>query len=103
MATAQLAIRDRTLSARLVRMIGTLAPSTKPAVSAWARKLSCLARMFPASRSGATRMSGSPATSEWMSLVSAACLLIALNKDIHSDVAGDPDILVAPDLEAGNI
>ena len=27
----------------------------------------------------------------------------AETKDIHSDVAGDPDILVAPDLEAGNI
>jgi hypothetical protein len=40
MATAQLAIRDRTLSARLVRMIGTLAPSTSPALSAFARKLS---------------------------------------------------------------
>ena len=24
-------------------------------------------------------------------------------KGIHSDVAGDPDILLAPDLEAGNI
>lgn len=24
-------------------------------------------------------------------------------KDIHSEVAGDPDILIAPDLEAGNI
>ena len=37
-ATAQLAIRDRTLSARLVRMIGTRAPSTRPALSALARK-----------------------------------------------------------------
>ena len=27
----------------------------------------------------------------------------AKTKGIHSDVAGDPDILVAPDLEAGNI
>ncbi len=27
----------------------------------------------------------------------------AETKNIHSDVAGDPDILVAPDLEAGNI
>ena len=47
-ATAQLAILDRTLSARLVRMIGTRAPRTTPALSALARKLSCLARMFPA-------------------------------------------------------
>jgi phosphotransacetylase len=27
----------------------------------------------------------------------------ALTKGIHSEVAGDPDILLAPDLEAGNI
>jgi len=27
----------------------------------------------------------------------------AITKDIHSPVAGDPDILLAPDLEAGNI
>src|SRR4029077_15574551 len=42
-ATAQLAMRDRRLSARLVRMTGTFAPSTGPALSAFARKLSCLA------------------------------------------------------------
>src|SRR5262249_50823120 len=47
-ATAQLAMRDRTLSARLVRTIGTRAPRTRPALSAWARKLSCLASMLPA-------------------------------------------------------
>ena len=73
-ATAQLAILDRTLSARLVRMIGTRAPRTTPALSALARKLSCLARMFPASRSGAMRMSGSPATSDRMPFVFAASL-----------------------------
>src|SRR5262249_49810885 len=27
----------------------------------------------------------------------------AVTKHIHSEVAGDPDILLAPDLEAGNI
>ncbi len=27
----------------------------------------------------------------------------AITKGIHSEVAGDPDILLAPDLEAGNI
>src|SRR5262245_17572735 len=63
-ATPQLAIRDRTLSARLVRMMGTRAPTTSPALAARARKLSCLARMLPASRSGARRMSGSPATGD---------------------------------------
>ena len=63
-ATAQLAIFDRTLSARLVRMIGTFAPRTSPALSELPRKLSSLARMLPASRSGASRMSGSPATSD---------------------------------------
>ena len=79
-ATAQLAIFDRTVSARLVRMMGTRAPSTRPALSALARKLSCLASMLPASRSGASRMSGSPATSDSMPFTRAASLLIALSK-----------------------
>ena len=42
-------MRVRTVSARLVRMIGTRAPSTMPAASAFARKVSCFARMLPAS------------------------------------------------------
>src|SRR4051812_6532634 len=79
-ATAQLAIRERTLSARLVRMIGTRAPSTRPAQSALARNVSCLASMFPASRSGTSRMSGSPATGDAMPLILAASALIALSK-----------------------
>ena len=33
----------------------------------------------------------------------SACEQAAETKGIHSDVAGDPDILLAPDLEAGNI
>ena len=41
-------------SARLVRMIGTRAPSTMPAASASARKVRLLASMLPASRSGTT-------------------------------------------------
>src|SRR5262249_20940584 len=57
-AMAQLPIRARTLSARLVRMMGTRAPSTMPAASAPARNVSCLASMLPASRSGTSRMSG---------------------------------------------
>src|SRR5512143_2620353 len=44
-ATAQLAMRERTLSERLVSTIGTRAPSTSPALSAPARKMSCFARM----------------------------------------------------------
>ena len=72
-------MRARALSARLVRMTGTRAPSTRPALSAFARKESCFATMFPASRSGASRMSGSPATSEWMPLILAASRLIALS------------------------
>src|SRR6185436_18910877 len=63
-ATAQLAIRERRLSARLVKITGTRAPSTRPALSALARQLSIFAIMLPASRSGARRMSGSPATSD---------------------------------------
>src|ERR1044072_527652 len=43
-ATAQLAILERTLSARLVRITGTFAPKTSPALSAFARKLNCFAR-----------------------------------------------------------
>src|SRR6516225_11321907 len=82
MATAQLAIRALTLSARLVRMIGTRAPSTKPALSAFARNVSCFARMLPASRSGARRISGSPATAERIPFVLAAFLLMALSNAI---------------------
>ena len=78
-ATPQLAMRDRTLSARLVRMMGTRAPSTRPALSALARNVSCFARMFPASRSGASRMSGSPATGDAIPLIRAASALIALS------------------------
>src|SRR6187399_1698271 len=78
-ATAQLAILARTESARLVRMMGTLAPRTRPALSEFARNVSSLARMLAASRSGASRMSGSPATSEVMPLVCAASLLMALS------------------------
>ena len=40
----------------------TFAPSTSPALSALARKLSCFASMLPDSRSGTASMSASPAT-----------------------------------------
>ena len=53
-ATAQEASRVDLESARLVRMIGTRAPSTMPAASASARKVRLLASMLPASRSGTT-------------------------------------------------
>lgn len=59
-------VRARTHSARLVRMTEMLAPRTRPALSALARNVGCLARMLPASKSGANKMSGSPATSERM-------------------------------------
>src|SRR6516225_9888808 len=58
LATAQLAIRDRALSARLVRITGTRVPRTRPALSALARKVSCLTSMFPASSSGASGSRG---------------------------------------------
>ena len=54
-AMAQDASRASALSARLVRMIGTRAPSTMPAASRPARYSSCLASMLPASRSGTTQ------------------------------------------------
>jgi hypothetical protein len=72
-------MRTRTLSARLVRIMGTRAPKTSPAAPALARKVSCLARMLPASRSGAMRISASPATGEEMPFVLAASGLMALS------------------------
>src|SRR6185503_8706940 len=56
-ATAQDAWRAINESARLVRMIGTRAPSTIPAASAPAMNVRLLASMLPASRSGTTRTS----------------------------------------------
>ena len=51
---------------REVRMIGTRAPRTIPAASALARNVKFLASMFPASRSGTTRICARPATSDVM-------------------------------------
>src|SRR6266446_5634944 len=79
LATAQDASRVTTESARLVRMIGTRAPSTTPAASAPARKDRLLASMLPASRSGTTRTFARPATGETMCLIAAASSLIALS------------------------
>src|SRR5271169_2737330 len=79
LATAQDARRVNTESARLVRMIGTRAPSTMPAASAPARKDRLFASMFPASRSGTTNTFARPATGDTMSLIAAASLLIALS------------------------
>ena len=67
-ATAQDARRVSRESARLVRMIGTRAPSTMPAASAPARKDRLLASMLPASRSGTTSTFARPATGETMLL-----------------------------------
>src|SRR6266511_884943 len=61
-ATAQDARRAWTLSARLVRMIGTRAPMTIPAASAFAMNTNCFTSMLPASRFGTTRMSALAAT-----------------------------------------
>src|SRR4029077_12391897 len=79
-ATAQDAMRERTESAREVRMIGTRAPSTMPAASALDRNVRFLASMFPASRSGTTRICAWPANADLMALISAACGLMALSK-----------------------
>src|SRR5262249_10259603 len=79
-ATPQLTILDRRLSARLVRMIGTRAPRTSPAASAFARNVSCLASIFPDSRSGTSRMSGSPATPDVMPFTFAASSPMGLSK-----------------------
>src|SRR5215469_3535750 len=79
LATAQDARRVMTLSARLVRMIGTRAPRTMPAAAAQARKERLLASMLPASRSGTTNTLARPATGETMCLIDAASSLIALS------------------------
>ena len=63
-ATAHEASRVVTESARLVRMIGTRAPSTMPAASASARNERLFASMLPASRSGTTSTFARPATGE---------------------------------------
>jgi hypothetical protein len=62
------AMRASRGSARLVSTIGTRAPSTMPALAAPPRYSSCLASMLPLSRSGTTRMSAAPATSDSMPL-----------------------------------
>ncbi len=66
-------------SARLVRMIGTRAPSTIPAASAPARNERLLASMLPASRSGTTSTLARPATGETIFFTDAASALIALS------------------------
>ena len=72
--------RVRTELARDVRTIGTRAPSTTPAASAWARKVRFLASILPASRSGTTRICARPATGEMMFLIRAASGSMALSK-----------------------
>ncbi len=79
-ATAHEARRVVRESARLVRMIGTLAPSTMPAASAFARNVRLFASMLPASRSGTTRMLARPATGETIFLIFAAPRSIALSR-----------------------
>ena len=81
-------------SARLVRMIGTRAPSTMPAASAPARNDRLLASMLPASRSGTTSTLARPATGESIFLIAAASGLIALSS------ASGPSSMRAGDLAA---
>src|SRR5271167_727481 len=71
-ATAQDARRLVSESARLVRIIGTRAPSTIPAASALARNDKLLASMLPASRSGTTSTFARPATRDASFLMIAA-------------------------------
>src|SRR3569833_3125748 len=79
LAMAQDASRVSSSSARLVRMIGTRAPSTIPAPSAAARSARRLASMLPASRSGTIRMSARPPTGELIFLTATASGLMALS------------------------
>src|SRR6266404_4229621 len=70
-ATAHDASRVVTVSALLVRMMGTRAPRTIPAASAPARNDRLLASMLPASRLGATSTFARPATGESIFLICA--------------------------------
>ena len=70
-ATAHDARRAITESARLVRMIGTFAPSTMPAASAWARMARLFASMLPLSRLGTMSTFARPATGESIFLIAA--------------------------------
>src|SRR4051794_6546025 len=67
------------LSARLVKIIGTRAPTTIPAAVAPARKVRLFASIFPASKSGTISTLAAPATGETMCLVAAASRLMALS------------------------
>ena len=78
-ATAHEARRAQAGSARLVRMMGTLAPTTIPARWALPRYSSCLANIIPDSRSGTIRISAAPATGELSLLMAAACTLTAVS------------------------
>src|SRR5215212_4917339 len=79
-ATAAEAIRARAESARDVSTIGTRAPSTMPAPSAFAKYARFFASMLPDSRSGTTRICARPATSDLMPLILAASTSMALSK-----------------------
>src|SRR4029077_13925275 len=79
LATAQDASRVSTESARLVRMIGTRAPSTMPAASAPARNDRLLANIVRAWRPATPTTFARPATGETISLIAAASSLIALS------------------------
>ena len=57
LASATDASLTRKLSARLVRMTGRRAPSTRPAASAPPKYINCFASILPASRSGTSRSS----------------------------------------------
>jgi hypothetical protein len=82
------------LSAREFRITGTRAPSTRPAASAWAMKVICLASILPASMPGTTSTSARPATSDRRPLVRAAAMSTALS------IASGPSTKPAPDLSA---
>src|SRR5262249_46579336 len=79
-ASAHDASRERTESARDVRITGTRAPSTMPAESALASRLRFLASILPASRPGTTRICACPATFELIPLMRAALGSMALSK-----------------------
>ena len=68
------------VNAATAAVAGSSIMSVAPAVAASPRYSSCLASMLPLSRSGTTRMSARPATSETMPLVRAAATDLAAQR-----------------------
>ncbi|MNR36683.1 hypothetical protein D3C85_1546380 [compost metagenome] len=79
-------------------MIGTRAPSTRPAAVALMKYTICLNRKLPASRFGTSRISAWPATSPRMPLIRAASSDTALSKANGPSTQASPKAPIAASL-----